>query len=95
MSYNDNNPERSARRHRPAIWAIVVAIGLAVIAFLMFAPMGGEQETGDVEVLAPGTGTTTEGGAAGTAGTATTGTATTDTAPAGTATTGTTAPTSN
>ena len=94
MSYNDNNPERSARRHRPAIWAIVVAIGLAVIAFLLFAPMGGEEETGDVEVLAPGT--TPEGGAAGTAGTgtATTGTATTG-GTTGTAPAGTTAPASN
>jgi len=76
MSYNDNNPERSARRHRPAIWAIAVAIGLVVVAFLLFAPMGGEPETGDVEILAPGTDT----GAAGEA--ATTGTATTTTAPA-------------
>ena len=88
MSHNDNNPERSARRHRPAIWAIAVAIGLAVVAFLLFAPMGGEPEGGDVEVVAPGS----DAGA--TTGTATTGTATTGTAPAGTATT-TPAPSSN
>lgn len=80
MSYNDNNPERSARRHRPAIWAIAVAIGLAVVAFLLFSPMGGEPETGDVEVLAPGTNSGTEG--ASTMSAPPTGTATTGTAPA-------------
>ncbi|MBB1491819.1 hypothetical protein H5395_09790 [Paracoccus sp. MC1854] len=55
MSHNDNIPGRSARRHRPAIWAIAVAIGLAVVALLLFAPMGGDPETGDVEIIAPGT----------------------------------------
>lgn len=83
MSHNDNIPERSARRHRPAIWAIAVAIGLAVIAFLLFAPMGGEEEGGDVEIVAPGTDAGTEGSS--TTGTPTTGTATTGTAPTGTA----------
>lgn len=86
MSYNDNNPNRSASRHRPALWAIAVAIGLAVVAFLLFAPMGGEEaETGDVEILAPGSdtgaGTGADTGAAAT-GTDATGTAPTTTAPA-------------
>lgn len=59
MSHNDNNPERSARRHSPALWAIAVAIGLAVVAFLLFAPMGGDEPEGaEVELLAPGTSTT-------------------------------------
>lgn len=80
MSHNDNNPERSARRHRPAIWAIAVAIGLAVVAFLLFAPMGGEPETGEVEILAPGTDAGTEDGS--TTSAPATGTATTGTAPA-------------
>ena len=31
MSHNDNIPERSARRHRPALWAIGTAIGLALV----------------------------------------------------------------
>lgn len=64
MSHNDNIPERSARRHRPALWAIGTAIGLALIAFLLFSSMGSDEpEGGDVEVVAPGT-----DAAAGTAG---------------------------
>ena len=30
MSHNDNIPERSARRHRPALWAIGTAIGALI-----------------------------------------------------------------
>ena len=56
MSHNDNNAERSASRHRPALWALAVAIGLAVVAFLMFSSMGGEEaETTATEMQAPGT----------------------------------------
>lgn len=38
MSFNSNDPGRSARRHRPALIAIAVAILVAVIAFLVFSP---------------------------------------------------------
>ena len=62
MSHNDNVTERSARRHRPALWAIAVAIGLAVVAFLMFSSMGGEEaETTATEMQAPGTSAPTAG----------------------------------
>ena len=88
MSHNDNIPERSARRHRPAIWAIAVAIGLAVVAFLLFAPMGSEVEDTTPEILAPGTSSGTEGGSATTV-------ESTDSAPETTGGTATTAPTAN
>ena len=38
MSYNDNNVERSARRHRPAIIGILVALAMAATAFFLFVP---------------------------------------------------------
>lgn len=64
MSHNDNIPERSARKHRPALWALGTAIGLALVAFLLFSSMGSDEPAGgQPEVLAPGTDT-----AAGTAG---------------------------
>lgn len=44
MSFNDNVPQRSARRHRPAIIGIVVALLAALAAFLWFGanPQRGE-----------------------------------------------------
>ena len=53
MSYNTNNPKKAARRHKPAIIAIIVAVGLAALAMILLAPWGGEEE--GVEVIAPGT----------------------------------------
>lgn len=50
MSFNDNVPERSARRHRPAIIGIVVALLAALAAFLWF---GANPERGEVEPAAP------------------------------------------
>lgn len=38
MSHNDNNPARSAWHHRPAVWAIIAALVLAALAFLLLAP---------------------------------------------------------
>lgn len=73
MSHNDNNPARSAWHHRPAIWALIVALGLAALAALFFAPFGGGKDSSTPEMLAPGS------GAAATAPAATAGTA----APAG------------
>lgn len=37
MSHNENEPERSARNHMPAIIAIVVAIVVAGLAFMYFS----------------------------------------------------------
>ena len=45
MSHNDNNIERAARNHRPAILAIAVALGLALLAFLVFGGWGQRGET--------------------------------------------------
>ncbi len=44
MSHNDNLPERSARRHKPALIAIAVAVLVAVIAFVFFIPGAPEQD---------------------------------------------------
>lgn len=38
MSFNSNDTGRSARRHRPALIAIAVAILVSVLAFLVFRP---------------------------------------------------------
>ena len=46
MSHNDNNPQRSASRHRPALIAIAVALLAALIAFLVFMPGTNEQNEG-------------------------------------------------
>ena len=46
MSHNDNNPQRSASRHRPALIAIAVALLAALIAFLVFMPGTNEQTEG-------------------------------------------------
>ena len=44
MSHNENTPERSARRHSPALIAIVAALLLAGIAALVFGWMNGRPE---------------------------------------------------
>lgn len=46
MSHNDNNPQRSANRHRPALIAIVVALLAVILAFLVFRPGMNEQNDG-------------------------------------------------
>ncbi|MFN3277908.1 MAG: hypothetical protein ACK41Y_05850 [Paracoccus hibiscisoli] len=46
MSYNHNDPEKAARKHKPAIIAIVVALAVAVLAFLVFTPGANEQNDG-------------------------------------------------
>ncbi|WP_134724392.1 hypothetical protein [Paracoccus luteus] len=38
MSHNDDNAARSARRHRPAILAILVALAAAALALLFLSP---------------------------------------------------------
>lgn len=44
MSYNDDNPARSARRHIPALIAIALAILVAVAAFVFFAPESSNED---------------------------------------------------
>lgn len=46
MSHNDNNPQRAASRHRPALIAIAVALLAALVAFLVFMPGTNEQNEG-------------------------------------------------
>lgn len=53
MSFNDNNPQRAARRHTPALIAIAVALMVALVAFLVFTPGVNEQNDGIVTTPPP------------------------------------------
>lgn len=46
MSYNHNDPQKAASKHKPAIIAIIVALAVAVLAFLVFTPGANEQNDG-------------------------------------------------
>lgn len=46
MSYNDNNPQRAARRHMPAMIALAIALIAAVVAFMVFRPGTAEDNSG-------------------------------------------------
>ena len=46
MSHNDNNLQRSARRHVPALTAIAVVLLAAVVIFLVFRPGTNEENSG-------------------------------------------------
>lgn len=46
MSHNDNNPQRSASRHKPALIAIAIALLVAFLAFMVFSPGMDEQNDG-------------------------------------------------
>lgn len=54
MSHNSNDVGRSARRHRPALIAIAVALLMALVAFLVFTPGANEQNDGIVTTPPPG-----------------------------------------
>ncbi len=58
MSHNDDNLNREARRHNPAIIAIIVAVVVAIAAFLVFRPGVNEQNEG-IATTPPPAGTTT------------------------------------
>lgn len=46
MSHNDDNAQRSARNHRPAIIGIAVALLVALVAYFVFMPGTNEQNEG-------------------------------------------------
>ncbi|MCS5601137.1 MAG: hypothetical protein ABGW82_00510 [Paracoccus sp. (in: a-proteobacteria)] len=46
MSHNDNDPGRSARNHRPAVIAIVLALIVAALAWWLFLPGVNEGDDG-------------------------------------------------
>jgi hypothetical protein len=46
MSHNDNNVQRSASRHRPALIALAIAVLAAFLAFVVFRPGTEEQNEG-------------------------------------------------
>lgn len=54
MSYNHNDPEKAARKHKPAIIAIIVALVVAGLAFLVFSPGADEQNDGIATTAPPG-----------------------------------------
>ncbi|MDO5647935.1 hypothetical protein [Paracoccus sp. (in: a-proteobacteria)] len=59
MSHN-NEPERAAPRHMPAIIAIAVALLVAVLAFVVFRPGADEQNDGIATTPPPAGVTSTE-----------------------------------
>ena len=54
MSHNSNDVGRSARRHRPALIAIAVALLVAFLAFMIFTPGANEENDGIVTTPPPG-----------------------------------------
>lgn len=46
MSHNDNNVQRSASRHKPALIALAIALLAAFLAFMVFRPGVEEQNQG-------------------------------------------------
>ena len=54
MSHNDNNPQRAASRHKPALIAIAVALLAAFLAFMVFRPGMDTQNDGIATTPPPG-----------------------------------------
>lgn len=54
MSHNDNNPQRSASRHRPALIAIAIALLAAFLAFVVFRPGMNDPNDGIATTPPPG-----------------------------------------
>jgi hypothetical protein len=53
MSFNHQEPENDARNHKPAIIAIVVALVVAGLVFLVFQPGTSEPEGDGIVTTAP------------------------------------------
>lgn len=53
MSNNDDNMNREARRHSPAIIAIILALVVAIGAFFVFRPGTNEQNEGIATTAPP------------------------------------------
>ena len=54
MSHNENDPSRSVRKHRPAIWGIIIAVAAAVLLAGVLLPLGSGDDAVTGEVVAPG-----------------------------------------
>lgn len=54
MSFNNEDPKKSATRHKPAILAIIVALIVAVLVFFAFTPGVDEQNEGIATTAPPG-----------------------------------------
>lgn len=54
MSHNDNNPQRSASRHKPALIALAIALLAALLAFFVFRPGIDDQNDGIATTPPPG-----------------------------------------
>ncbi|TJZ91037.1 hypothetical protein FA743_12550 [Paracoccus gahaiensis] len=52
MSYNHDDPQKAASKHKPALIAIIVALVVAGLAFLVFSPGADEQNDG-ISTTAP------------------------------------------
>ncbi|MDN5568604.1 MAG: hypothetical protein L0G27_07665 [Paracoccus sp. (in: a-proteobacteria)] len=53
MSFNHENPENDARKHKPALIAIVVALIVAALVFVVFQPGTSEPEGDGIATTAP------------------------------------------
>ncbi|TGN57278.1 hypothetical protein E4L95_13460 [Paracoccus liaowanqingii] len=53
MSYNHDDPQKAASKHKPAIIAIIVALVVAGLAFLVFTPGADEQGDGIATTAPP------------------------------------------
>ena len=54
MSFNEDDPARSMRKHRPAIWGIIIAVAVAVLLAVVLLPLGSGDDAVTGEVVAPG-----------------------------------------
>lgn len=53
MTHNNDDPERSARRHSPAIIGIAAALVVAALAFFIFMPGTPDEDVDSVATTAP------------------------------------------